>query len=76
VVEGNEAALTTFEELGLPVEISKARIAYGTQLRHFGELERARTQLELARSACERMEATGLLALAEEELANTVRAAR
>ena len=68
-VERYEAALAAFDELGLPVDLSQARISYGRALREFGELGLARTQFELARNECERMGAQGLLTSIEKDLA-------
>jgi class 3 adenylate cyclase/tetratricopeptide (TPR) repeat protein len=62
-------AITVLDELGLPIELSQARIAYGRTLRDAGEPAAARAQLEEARTACERMGATGLLAEIDEQLA-------
>ena len=64
-----ETAIAALDELGLPIELSQARISYGRTLRDGGDLEAAREQLEAAREACERMGATGLLLDVEKELA-------
>jgi tetratricopeptide (TPR) repeat protein len=64
-----DEAIAILDELGLPIELSQARISYGRMLRDAGEPEAARAQFEEARAACERMGATGLLAEIEEQLA-------
>jgi hypothetical protein len=64
-----ETAIAALDELGLPIELSQARISYGRTLRDGGDLAAAREQFEAAREVCERMGATGLLANVEQELA-------
>jgi tetratricopeptide (TPR) repeat protein len=65
----HEDAIAVLEELGLPLELSQARLAYGRTLRDIGEPEAAREQFEAARDACARMGAKGLLLDVERELA-------
>jgi tetratricopeptide (TPR) repeat protein len=64
-----EEAIALLDELGLPLELSQARIAYSRILREMGESEAAREQLDAARAACDRMGATGLLTGIDQELA-------
>jgi predicted ATPase/class 3 adenylate cyclase len=67
--ERYEEALALFEELDMRIDLSMSRIAYGRASREFGDIDRAREQLELAREACVPMGATGLVAEIERELA-------
>ncbi len=54
-------AVALLDELGLPIELNHARIAYGRALSALGEYEEAHEQLERARGGCKEMGATGLL---------------
>jgi tetratricopeptide (TPR) repeat protein len=63
--------IALLEEVGLPIEMSQAQVAYGRILRDTGEHAGARAQFEAARQAFERMGATGLLFDVELELALT-----
>jgi hypothetical protein len=64
-----EEAVGILDELGLPLELSQARVAYARILRDMGESAAAREQLDIARVACERMGATGLLVDVDQQLA-------
>ena len=61
-------AVPLLEELGLPIELSQARLAYGRALVSVGDHQEAREQLGRAREVCAQMGATGLLAEVEREL--------
>jgi class 3 adenylate cyclase/tetratricopeptide (TPR) repeat protein len=68
-VQSHQAALATLDKLGMPIDLSQARLAYGRTLRRVGDAGAAREQLELAQRACEQMGAIGLLRRVEHELA-------
>src|SRR5581483_4744994 len=64
-------ALALLEEQRLPLEVAKARLAFGRALRVLGDEARAREQLALGRVDLERMGAQGLLEEIDRELAAT-----
>jgi tetratricopeptide (TPR) repeat protein len=68
-VQRYEQAIDLLEDLGLPIELSQARIAYGRALHEAGDSAAAREQFEAAQVACERMGATALLVDVKRELA-------
>ena len=61
-------AITWLVEQFLPIEASEARIMFAAALRRFGELDKARTQLTLARVTLDRMGACGPCAHVDDEL--------
>ncbi|MGH3035231.1 MAG: ATP-binding protein, partial [Gaiellaceae bacterium] len=64
-----EEAIRLFEEVSTPVDLGETRLAYAKALRAFGDDVGARAQLERARELCTRMDAEGLLAQIESQLA-------
>jgi class 3 adenylate cyclase/tetratricopeptide (TPR) repeat protein len=64
-----EEALRLLEDQQLPIELGEARLAFARALRSFGEETGARIELERARAIFKRVEAPGLVAEIDDELA-------
>ena len=64
-----EEALRLLEDQQLPIELGEARLAFARALRSFGEKTGTRIELERARAIFKRVEAPGLIAEIDEELA-------
>jgi len=61
-------ALRLLEEQQLTIDLAEARISLARALRGFGDVLGARTELERARTAFARMEASGLVDVIDREL--------
>jgi class 3 adenylate cyclase/predicted ATPase len=68
-VAGYEEALRLLAEVNMQFEIAETRLAFARALRRLGDGERARSQLEQARDLFTEMQASGVLAEIERELA-------
>jgi len=65
-----EDAVRLYEGLHLPIETGQTRIAFARALRTFGDADEARGQLEQARRAFERIQAIGIIAQIDRDLAD------
>jgi class 3 adenylate cyclase/tetratricopeptide (TPR) repeat protein len=68
-VAGYEEAIRLLAELNMPFEIAETRLAFARALRRLGDGERARAELERARDLFAEMQANGVLAGIDRELA-------
>jgi class 3 adenylate cyclase/tetratricopeptide (TPR) repeat protein len=64
-----EEALALIEQQGMAIELAEARISFSRVLRHFGDEQSAREQLERARAGLASVDATRLVEQVNEELA-------
>jgi class 3 adenylate cyclase len=68
-VAGYEEAMRLLAELNMQFEIAETRLAFARALRRLGDGKRARSELEQARDVFTEMQASGVLAGIERELA-------
>ena len=69
-VPAYEDAVRLYEGLHLPIETGQTRIAFARALRTFGDPDTALGQLEQARRAFERIQAIGIVAQIDGDLAD------